>query len=152
MCGWYLILLPVFPASVMSVSDFRKRGVSVSSVVSFILCSIVFSFLTGGVQAALTRLIINIALLILFYVLLLAYYRIMYGKPYNIIDRAFGKGDALFLAGSAPLLEPDYFCLFIAVSCLVGVIWARLTSNKQVPFVGLGAPVLFLFITNAYFI
>ena len=151
MCSWYFILLPVLPAAVMSASDFRGRSVSVPSVLAFILCSLVLSFLSRGVWVSLTRMVINLALLALFYVLLLGYFRIRYGKPCCIIDRAFGKGDALFLAGAASLLEPSPFCLFIAVSCLVGVIWARLSSSKEVPFVGLGVPVLFLFITISFF-
>lgn len=149
MCGWYLISLPVLPAAVMSVSDFKGRSVSVLSIAAFILCSLAFSFLTNSVSVTLIRLAFNLALLSLFYVLLLTYYRIRHGKHYGIIDRAFGKGDALFLAGASSLLEPASFCLFIAVSCLVGVIWARLSSSKEIPFVGLGAPVLLLFIIKS---
>lgn len=150
MDGWYLILLPALPAAVMSVSDFRERSVSVPSVAAFVLCSLAFSILTGGIRVTLTRLAFNLALLILFSALLLAYWRIRYGKSGGMIDRAFGKGDILFLAGAAPLLDPVPFCLFIAASCLAGILWARLSSRKEIPFVGFGAPVLSLFLINSY--
>lgn len=150
MDGWYLILLPTLLAAAMSVSDFRERSVSVPSVTAFVLCSLAFSFLTGGLRVTLTRLAFNLALLLLFSVLLLAYWRIRHGRSCRMIDRAFGKGDVLFLAGAASLLDPVPFCLFIAASCLVGILWARLSSRKEVPFVGFGAPVLSLFVIISY--
>lgn len=145
--GWGLISLPMIPATLMSVSDFRNRQVSLLSTIAFLLCSALYSVLRNGLLDFLMMTICNLFLLVVFYVLLLAYFYIRDKKFCSIIDRAFGEGDVLFLVGVCFLLDYSEYCLFIGVSCLVGTIWARVRSSRDVPFIGLGAPVLLLFLT-----
>ena len=143
---WIIILLPAVPALMMGVSDFRDRSVSVIYFIVFGCCCLFSSAISSCLEDVAFRFAVNIVMLLIFYLALKLYFRLNGQKNAQIIDRAFGAGDALFLVCSGLLFDAVPLCMFISSSCIIGIAWGRICRNKEIPFIGLASPVLLVFL------
>lgn len=148
----YLNLLPMLPAAILAVSDFREHRVSVPCVITFAACCATWSFIRLGWLYAILRFGVGTSLLLFFYLLLILYYRKRHGRERKILDDAFGKGDAAFLACTAWIFDAESLCLFVAASCAAGVVWHRSARRNDIPFVGVAVPVFIVFIMVSEYI
>lgn len=146
------ILLPVTPAVLLAVSDFRERRVSVTALAVFAACCAASAVISLGCKGAAVRTASGMAVLAVMLLLLRLWYVLSHGAGSQMLDTAFGKGDAAFLACTTMLLDTRSLCLFTAASCLAGIVWHRITGKVEIPFVGLAVPVLATSLTIIEFV
>lgn len=137
----YLLLLMLAPLTILVISDFRTREVSVLWLCVLATGSIVIPVIQDGWTEVLHRSGQNLLLLLYMTAGIFLWAWIKARKPVNPIDRYIGLGDFLFFLILTPIF-PFRQYIWLMMGCFVfSLVWwsaAVVLSNKtprNIPFI-----------------
>ncbi|MFQ8805418.1 MAG: hypothetical protein ACLR8Y_10280 [Alistipes indistinctus] len=121
-----LYLLPVVPATVLAVSDLRRRTVPVSWLTAFGLCILLPSVFLSSVGTILYNMLTNMLLLIWVFGGAWIYLKLRYRRPSSLLRQYVGSGDLIFALLLTPLAPlPQYLLL------LLGDVWPDCSTGSS---------------------
>lgn len=137
----WLLLLPIIPALIMAVSDFRHRTISVLWLAVFGVAAIAGSLITQGAESFMTNSIINVLVLALMAAAVYLYLTIKNDRAINPTKEHIGLGDILFILLLTPMFGVREFLVFLISSFCVALLWAlavKLIAKREftIPLVG----------------
>lgn len=137
----WLPLLPIIPALIMAVSDFRHRTISVLWLAVWGMATIGVSLITQGAESFKTNSIGNVLVLALMAAAVYLYLIIKNGKGINPLREHIGLGDILFILLITPMFGVREFLVFLISSFCVALLWAlavKLIAKREftIPLVG----------------
>ena len=110
----FAYLLPVVPATVLAVSDLRRRTVPVSWLTAFGLCVLLPSVFLSSVGTILYNMLTNMLLLIWVFGGACIYLKLRYRRPSSLFRQYVGSGDLIFALLLTPLAPlPQYLLLLL---------------------------------------
>ena len=113
-CQSLAYLLPVAPATILAVSDLRRRTVPVSWLTAFGLCVLSPSVFLSSVGTILYNMLTNVLLLGWMFGGVWVYLRLRYRRQANLFRQYIGSGDVWFLLLLTPLFAlPVYVVLLL---------------------------------------
>ena len=138
-----LILISFIPLGVLSVSDFRKRRISVYWLLVFAGSAFFSAGVYLGWETFIARLAVNFIFLAGLYLVLAGYVYLFRRRVFHSFSGTIGLGDLLFLPLLSPFFELYGFVLFLTAafaSSLLGYGIVRLAGKTKksttVPLVG----------------
>ena len=117
----FAYLLPVVPATVLAVSDLRRRTVPVSWLTAFGLCVLSPSVFLSSVGTILYNMLTNMLLLI--WVFGGIYLKLRYRRPSSLFRQYVGSGDLIFALLLTPLAPLPQYLLLLLGGCLAGLFY-----------------------------
>ena len=130
----FAYLLPVVPATVLAVSDLRRRTIPVSWLTAFGLCVLLPSVFLSSVGTILYNMLTNILLLIWVFGGAWIYLKLRYRRPSSFLRQYVGSGDLIFALLLTPLAPLQHYLFLLLAGCLAGLLYwlaVRVFSRKE---------------------
>ena len=130
----FAYLLPVVPATVLAVSDLRRRTVPVSWLVAFGSCVLLPSVFLSSVGTILRNLLTNILLLGWVFGGARIYLKLRHRRPSKHLRQYVGSGDLIFALLLTPLAPLPHYLLLLLGGCLAGLFYwltVRIVARRE---------------------
>ncbi len=134
-------LVPLIPVSVLAVSDFRHRSVSVVWLAAFGVATIGCSLLQYGIGTTLWRTGFNLALLIVLSSLIFGWLLLRKKKTGLHPKDYVGAGDLVFVLLLTPFFDLRDYLFFLLVGAVGSLLWWSIVTRlgrrpATIPLVG----------------
>ena len=130
----FAYLLPVVPATVLAVSDLRRRTVPVSWLVAFGSCVLLPSVFLSSVGTILRNMLTNILLLGWVFGGARIYLKLRHRRPSKHLRQYVGSGDLIFALLLTPLAPLPHYLLLLLGGCLAGLFYwltVRIVARRE---------------------
>ena len=130
----FAYLLPVVPATVLAVSDLRRRTVPVSWLVAFGSCVLLPSVFLSSVGTILRNMLTNILLLGWVFGGARIYLKLRHRRPSKHLRQYVGSGDLMFALLLTPLAPLPHYLLLLLGGCLAGLFYwltVRIVARRE---------------------
>lgn len=130
----FAYLLPVVPATVLAVSDLRRRTVPVSWLVAFGSCVLLPSVFLSSVGTILYNMLTNILLLGWVFGGARIYLKLRYRRLSKRLRQYVGSGDLIFALLLTPLAPLPHYLLLLLGGCLAGLFYwlaAQIVARRE---------------------
>lgn len=119
----FAYLLPVVPATILAVSDLRRRTVPVSWLTAFGLCVLSPSVFLSSVGTILYNMLTNVLLLGWMFGGVWVYLRLRYQRQANLFRQYIGSGDVWFLLLLTPLFALPVYVVLLLCGFACGLLY-----------------------------
>ena len=127
----FAYLLPVVPATVLAVSDLRRRTVPVSWLVAFGSCVLLPSVFLSSVGTILRNMLTNILLLGWVFGGARIYLKLRHRRPSKHLRQYVGSGDLIFALLLTPLAPLPHYLLLLLGGCLAGLFYSAHRADRR---------------------
>lgn len=140
----YLLLL--VPAAPLVYTDFRMRCVSVWSLAVLCGAAVAVGWISFGFRPMLLHAGVNAGILVIFSAAMLGYQLLRHRPVRTFFEQSFGLGDIVMMIAVVPLFVPGSYVRFLLVSCLAALAWWMVKRTETIPFAGIMAFVLGVYV------